>query len=63
MLQRSEPLTAPIEAQPLSLIDPAPSPAQIGVLFQQIQNLNEQQKNELLRMIHAGDTPEESPSV
>jgi len=45
----------------LSLIDPTPAP--IEVLFQQIQGLNEQQKNELLRMIHAGDAPEESPSV
>ncbi|MFI7965820.1 ATP-binding protein, partial [Acinetobacter baumannii] len=61
LLQRSEPLTPSIEAQPLSLIDP--TPAQIEVLFQQIQGLNEQQKNELLKMIHAGDTPEESPSV
>lgn len=61
LLQRSEPLTASIEAQPLSLIDP--TPAQIEVLFQQIQGLTEQQKNELLRMIHAGDAPEESPSV
>jgi hypothetical protein len=61
LLQRSEPLTSSIEAQPLSLIDPTPAP--IEVLFQQIQGLNEQQKNELLRMIHAGDAPEESPSV
>ncbi|WP_255787500.1 AAA family ATPase [Acinetobacter pittii] len=63
LLQRSEPLTPSIEAQPLSLIDPTPTPAQIEVLFQQIQGLTEQQKNELLRMIHAGDAPEESPSV
>lgn len=42
LLQRSEPLTPSIEAQPLSLIDP--TPAQIEVLFQQIQGLNEQQK-------------------
>ncbi|WP_151964073.1 AAA family ATPase [Acinetobacter oleivorans] len=63
LLQRSESLVPPIEAQLPSLIDPTPSPAQVDVLFQQIQGLNEQQKNELLRMIHAGDTPEESPSV
>ncbi|WP_192455190.1 AAA family ATPase [Acinetobacter oleivorans] len=63
LLQRSESLVPHIEAQLPSLIDPTPSPAQVDVLFQQIQGLNEQQKNELLRMIHAGDTPEESPSV
>jgi len=62
LLQRNEPLTH-IDAQPLSLIDPTPAPAQIEILFQQIQGLNEQQKNELLKMIHAGDTPEESSSV
>ncbi|HAB70435.1 MAG TPA: ATP-binding protein, partial [Acinetobacter nosocomialis] len=37
--------------------------AQIDNLYQQIQNLNEQQKNELLRMIHAGDTSEETSSL
>ena len=63
LLQRSETLVSHTETQALSLIDPTPSPAQIDILFQQIQSLNEQQKNELLRMIHAGDMPEETPSA
>jgi len=63
LLQGNEPLVSPVETQPISLIDPTPFPAQVDLLFQQIQGLNEQQKNELLRMIHAGDTPEESSSV
>ena len=63
LLQGNEPLVSHAETQPISLIDPTPFPAQVDILFQQIQGLNEQQKNELLRMIHAGDTPEESPSV
>jgi len=63
LLQKSDSLVSHIETPPPSLIDPIPSPAQIDILFQQIQGLNEQQKNELLRMIHAGDTPEESPSI
>lgn len=63
LLQGNEPLVSHVETQPISLIDPTPFPAQVDILFQQIQGLNEQQKNELLRMIHAGDTPEESPSV
>ncbi|MBJ9721743.1 AAA family ATPase [Acinetobacter calcoaceticus] len=63
LLQGNEPLASHVETQPISLIDPIPFPVQVDVLFQQIQGLNEQQKNELLRMMRAGDTPEESPSV
>lgn len=63
LLQGNEPLASHVETQPISLIDPTPFPVQVDILFQQIQGLNEQQKNELLRMMRAGDTPEESPSV
>ncbi|MFI8026242.1 ATP-binding protein, partial [Acinetobacter baumannii] len=55
-----EALTPHIDPLPL---DTEPATAQIDSLYQQIQNLNEQQKNELLRMIHAGDTSEETSSL
>jgi len=60
LLQRDE-VSAP-HLDTLSL-DSEPTTAQIDNLYQQIQNLNEQQKNELLRMIHAGDTSEETSSL
>lgn len=60
LLQRDE-VSAP-HLDPLPL-DSEPTTAQIDNLYQQIQNLNEQQKNELLRMIHAGDTSEETSSL
>ncbi|MDR2250445.1 AAA family ATPase [Acinetobacter sp.] len=59
LLQRDE-VSAPLDPLPL---DSEPTTAQIDNLYQQIQNLNEQQKNELLRMIHAGDTSEETSSL
>lgn len=60
LLQRDEALTPHIDPLPF---DTEPATAQIDSLYQQIQNLNEQQKNELLRMIHAGDTSEETSSL
>ncbi len=59
LLQRDE--TVPhVDTLPL---DTQPSITQIDSLYQQIQSLNEQQKIELLRMIHTGDTSEETSSL
>jgi len=60
LLQRDEVSAPHLDTLPL---DSEPTTAQIDNLYQQIQNLNEQQKNELLRMIHAGDTSEETSSL
>lgn len=60
LLHRDEALAPHIDTLPP---DTEPTTAQIDNLYQQIQNLNEQQKNELLRMIHAGDTSEETSSL
>ncbi len=60
LLHRDEALAPHIDTLPP---DTEPTTAQIDNLYQQIQNLNEQQKNELLRMIHAGDPSEETSSL
>ncbi len=60
LLHRDEVLAPHIDPLPL---DTEPTTTQIDNLYQQIQNLNEQQKNELLRMIHTGDTSEEASSL